>query len=111
MKKPVLLRKNEEVAVRSLKKALSERFDLIDLRLFGSKVWGESTSESDIDVMIELVESNPEIESQIDDIIFEINLKNDSFISAIIFSKKEIEEGPVTESPIYKIIEKEGVSI
>ena len=61
--------------------------------------------------MIEVVESNPEIESQIDDIIFEINLKNDSFISAIIFSKKEIEEGPVTESPIYKIIEKEGVSI
>ena len=111
MKKRLLLKKNEEEAIGSLKKALSERFNLIDFRLFGSKVRGESTSESDIDVMIELAETNPEIESQIDDIIFEINLKNDSFISAIIFSKKEIEEGPLAESPMYKIIEKEGVSI
>ena len=111
MKKRLSLKKNEEVAVRMLKEALSERFNLIEFRLFGSRVRGESTSESDIDVMIQIAEFNPEIESQIDDIIFEINLKNDSFISAIIFSKKEIEEGPLAESPIYKIIEKEGVSI
>ena len=105
------MKKNEKIAIRSLKKELSSRFNLVDLRLFGSKARGEDTPESDIDVMIEIAESNPEIESQIDDIIFEINLKNDSFIFAVFFSKKEIEEGPLSKSPIYKIIEKEGVSI
>ena len=33
------------------------------------------------------------IASAIDDIIFEINLAHDAFISAVIFGKKEIEEG------------------
>jgi hypothetical protein len=33
------------------------------------------------------------IASEIDDIIFEINLAHDAFISAVIFGKKEIEEG------------------
>lgn len=111
MKKVLLLKKNETTAIGNLKEELSSRFKLIDLRLFGSKVRGEDTPESDVDVMIELAESNPGIESQIYDIIFEINLKNDSFISAIIFSKNEIDEGPLAESPIYKIIQKEGVPI
>jgi len=111
MKKRLLLKKNEEVAIRSLKEALSERFNLIEFRLFGSKARGNDTSESDIDVMIEIDEVNPDIKSQIYDIVFEINLKNDTFISTVIFGKKEIEDGPMAESPIYKIIQKEGVSI
>ncbi len=105
------MNKNEKAAIRSLKNELARRFDLVDLRLFGSKVRGEDTPESDMDVMIELAGTNPEIESQIYDIIFEINLKNDIFISAIIFSKNEIDEGPMAESPIYKVIQKEGVSV
>lgn len=111
MKKSMLLKKNEERAIIKLKEILSKRFNLIELRLFGSKARGDSTSESDIDVMIEIAESNPDIRSQISDIIFEINLENDTFISTTIFSKKEIEDGPMGESPIYKIIHKEGVPI
>ena len=111
MQEDILLNKNEKAAIRSLKNELSRRFDLVDLRLFGSKVRGEDTPESDMDVMIELAGTNPEIESQIYDIIFEINLKNDIFISAIIFSKNEIDEGPMAESPIYKVIQREGISV
>lgn len=111
MKKSMLLKKNEERAIIKLKEILSKRFNLIELRLFGSKARGDSTSESDIDVMIEIAESNPDIRLQIYDIIFEINLENDTFISTTIFSKKEIEDGPMGESPIYKIIHKEGVPI
>jgi len=110
MKDP-FLKKNEKEAIKKLKTELSRRFNLIDFRLFGSTVRGERTFESDIDVMIEIEEVTPEIESQIDDIIFKINLENDTFISAVIFSRDEIEEGPMSESPIYKIIQKEGVPI
>ena len=111
MKKHLLLKKNEEVAIRMLKEVLAERFNLIDLRLFGSQVRGENTPESDIDVMIVVDESNYHIRSQIYDIIFEINLENNTFMSATIFDKKEIEDGPMAESPIYKIVQKEGVPI
>lgn len=111
LKTPLLLKENEEMAIRSLKEALSRRFNLIELRIFGSKVRGEDTSESDIDVMIELDECSPDIKSKIYDIVFEINLENDTFISTTIFSKKEIEDGPLSESPIYKTILREGAHI
>ena len=38
--------------------------------------------------MIELAEYNSSIASEIDDIIFEINLAHDAFISAVIFGKR-----------------------
>lgn len=106
-----LLKKNELTAIESLKKELSSRFNLVDLRIFGSKVRGEDTPESDIDVFIEIDNINSDIESEIDDIVYKINLENDTFISTIIFGRKEIEEGPMSESPIYKVILKEGVPI
>ena len=111
MKKSILLKENEERAITRLNEILSKKINLIELRLFGSKARGESTQESDLDVMIEIAESNYDIRSQIYDIIFEINLENDTFISSTIFSKKELEDGPMGESPIYKIIHKEGVPI
>ncbi|MCL5986429.1 MAG: nucleotidyltransferase domain-containing protein [Actinobacteria bacterium] len=109
--KKLKLKKNEDRALRVLKEELSRRFNVIDLRVFGSKVRGEDTPESDIDVMIELDEYNPDIKSQIYDIVFDINIENDTFISTTIFCKKEIEEGPLSESPIYKAIMREGALI
>lgn len=105
------LKDNEKVALKALKERLAGGFGLIDFRLFGSKVRGDGTPESDIDVFIELDKTNYGIESQIRKIILEVNLENDTFISATIFGKKEIEEGPMSESPIYKTIMREGISI
>jgi hypothetical protein len=42
---------------------------------------------------------------------FRINLENDVFISAIIFGKDEMEQGPMSESPIYKAIQRVGLSL
>ena len=112
VRKPkIKLLKNEKIAVSKLKESLIEKFKLFDFRVFGSKVRGNASSDSDIDVMIEIEDYNPSVESAIDDIVFEINLNFDCFISTIIFSKKEIEEGPLSESPIYKLIQKEGVRV
>jgi len=102
---------NENKAIKELKEILSNKFKITQLKVFGSKVRGTDTEESDIDVMVEVNELNPEIMSEIYDVIFEINLENDSFISPTIFGKKEINDGPLSESPIYKIIQKEGISI
>jgi predicted nucleotidyltransferase len=105
------LLENEKKAIKALHAGLSEKFSLVDFRLFGSKARGKCDDYSDVDVMIEVAELNPQIENQIDDMIYEINLAHDSFISAILFSREELEEGPLSESPIYKIIQKEGVQI
>lgn len=102
---------NEEKALKELKTTLAENSQLLDFRLFGSKAKGTDITDSDLDVMIVLEEHSPAIESLIDDLIFDINLKYDCFITAIFFSRQELETGPMSESPIYKKIMIEGISL
>jgi predicted nucleotidyltransferase len=111
MKKRLLLEKNEERAISILKEALSNRFHLLDFRLFGSKARGEDRAGSDIDIMIVLDKCDPVRRSEVYDIVFETNLKYDTFISTTIFTREELEKGPMSESPIYKIVQKEGIAI
>ena len=103
------LTENEKKAVEALKQELKGRFDLKDMRLFGSKARGEAGPDSDVDIMIELDKRSSKIESEIDDITFDINLRNDSFITTIVFGQDELQHGPMKESPIYKAICKEGI--
>jgi predicted nucleotidyltransferase len=105
------LKENEKNAVETLKRRLKERFEVRDMRLFGSKVRGQAGPDSDVDIMIELPKRSPEIESEIDDITFEVNLRTDSFITTIVFGQDELQEGPLRESPIYKSIRKEGIPV
>jgi predicted nucleotidyltransferase len=105
------LNENEKKAVEALKSRLEERFEVRDMRLFGSKVRGQAGPDSDVDIMIELPKRSLEIESEIDDIAFEVNLRNDSFITTIVFGQDELQQGPMKESPIYKTIRKEGIPV
>jgi predicted nucleotidyltransferase len=106
-----LLLDQERQAVEKLRRIVGARYQLIDFCIFGSKARGDASPDSDIDIMLELAENTPEIESAIDDIVFEINLAHDCFISTVIFSKKELDDGPMSESPLYKVIEREGVRV
>lgn len=102
---------NERAALAKLKRTLQERFELIDFRIFGSKARGEARPDSDVDVMIEIEDYNPVVESEIDDIVFTINLAHDCFLSVVIFGRRELEEGPLGESPLYRVIAREGVRV
>jgi len=102
---------DEKKALNALRTALLENYSLLDLRLFGSKAKRTDSRDSDLDIMIVLEDSSPSIESEIDDLIFEINLKYNCFITAIFFSRKELESGPLDESPIYKKILQEGIAL
>jgi DNA polymerase sigma len=101
----------EKKAIKELHSKLSERYAITDFRIYGSKATGTDVPGSDIDIMIVLEQTSPDIESQIDDTIFDINLKYDCFISVIFFGVDELEDGPFDESPIYKKAIAEGIQI
>jgi uncharacterized protein len=42
---------------------------------------------------------------------YETNLKNDTLISIVIFDRNELDNGPMSESPIYKKIMMEGIRV
>ena len=105
------MKQNEREAVIKLKNELSKDIILRDYCVFGSKARGEDSLDSDIDVMIEVENYTSEIEELIDEMVFKINIENDCLISAVIFGSKELHEGPLRESPIYKSINREGIRI
>jgi predicted nucleotidyltransferase len=102
---------NERRALAALKSFLEANYGLRAFRIYGSKAKGTDVPESDLDVMIELEASSPTIESQIDDLIFELNLEHDCFITAVYYSREELEHGPLSESPLYWAILRHGISL
>ena len=101
----------EQKALEELKRQLRSRFTILDMKLYGSKARGESTPESDIDIMIELEDRDYAVESEIYDTIYDINLEYDVFISPLFISRRLVIDGPLSESPIYKSIQKNGLTI
>ena len=102
---------NEKKALNELQTKLAGKYGLVDFKLYGSKAIGTDVSGSDLDVMIVLEDLSPAIESEIDDLVFDINLKHDCFIAALFFSRVELDTGSLSESPIYKKILQEGIGV
>ena len=102
---------NEKKALNELQTKLVEKYSLVDLKLYGSKAIGTDVPGSDLDVMIVLENFSPAVESEIDDLVFDINLKHDCFITALFFSRVELDTGSLSESPIYKKILQEGIGV
>jgi predicted nucleotidyltransferase len=102
---------NEKKALSALRSHLQKKYALRDARVYGSKARGTDTPDSDLDVMLVIDNLTPLVESEIDDLIFEINLEYDCLITALFFDHEELESGPLSASPIYKKILREGVHL
>ena len=107
----MVLAPNEKQALEKLSAMVRERYGALDIRLYGSKSRGTDTPDSDIDILIVLPETSRDLESRIDDDIFDINLDHDCLISTVYYSEQELREGPMSESPLYKRALAEGVRL
>ena len=101
----------EKEALKILKYEVAKRHELVEVVLYGSKAKGTDLEDSDLDVIIVLKELTPLIESSIDDLVFDINLKYDCLITPLYFSQEELEAGPLSESPVYKKAQQEGIAL
>jgi len=105
------LEPNELKALNDLKQSINHDFQLVDFRLYGSKARGTADADSDIDIMIELEELTPTFNDKVFDAVFDVNLRYGVFISAVLFGRKELEDGPMSASPLFKAIERDGVHL
>ncbi len=110
MKSEDNLKRSMEIA-REAKERLSQQIPVFDLRLFGSRARGDDTPESDLDIYIETVSLSRQQHQIISDILWEIGFENGVVIAPIIFSREDIENGPLLASPIYKAIMREGIPV
>ncbi|NLJ49494.1 MAG: nucleotidyltransferase domain-containing protein [Candidatus Atribacteria bacterium] len=77
---------------------------------FGSRVKGNASWESDLDVYIIIKDLTTDSSKQIIDIAWEVGFQRDVIISPLIFSQEQFESGPLSESSIVKTILREGVA-
>lgn len=105
------LGEQEKKAIIELKEALSKRYKLLEMRLFGSKARGPANWESDIDLYILMEDYDWGVEMEVCHLCFEIGLKYEVFLSPIIFSRKETEDRFIRATPFFKIIQREGIPL
>ena len=63
------LAENEEKALKELREELFAKYPIIDIRLYGSKVRGEGSEDSDLDIMIEIPKYDWAMVAEIDELI------------------------------------------
>lgn len=86
-----------------------ERFPGARIWAFGSKVRGNATEESDLDVCVVVESLDEAIDQAIMDIAWEIGFENDVIISTVTYSQQEFDQGPCSESPLVQNILRAGM--
>ncbi|MBW1997537.1 MAG: nucleotidyltransferase domain-containing protein [Deltaproteobacteria bacterium] len=106
------LRENEKKAIREATRILKERFPVREVILFGSKARGDSSEESDIDLL--LLTSEPlhwKMRHAIIEALFDVEMKHNVVISIVVNTVFDWNEGICTVLPIHEEIDREGVAV
>ncbi len=96
--------------VSELKKKISAKYLLHEIKVFGSSARGDRRTDSDIDVFIHLSHVDRQIEEDLFDIAYELELKHDCLIDLIVFDDSGL-DGVFSTVPIYHKICAEGMAV
>jgi predicted nucleotidyltransferase len=77
---------------------------------FGSRVRNEAAPESDLDICVVIDELDEKADRFLSEIAWEVGFESDIVISVIPFSADEFNTGPLSVSPLVRIIRQEGVA-
>ncbi|MBC8526250.1 MAG: nucleotidyltransferase domain-containing protein [Candidatus Cloacimonetes bacterium] len=111
-KKYKYLTRKEAKTVTSFVKELKEKLgnEIVFIKLFGSKVRGDFTKDSDIDIFI-LVKRRKGIRDKISEISAEYFYQTDVPISTVVSSVFEYKKNKELKSFFLEKVEKEGVTL
>ena len=93
-----------------IKKNISPKHKIVDFRVFGSTARGSQGRESDIDILVVLDRVDRQIEEELFDIAYDIELKYDCLVDIIVLGKDAL-SGSLSYTPVYVRAMKEGVAI
>jgi predicted nucleotidyltransferase len=84
---------------------------LVEIRLYGSKARGEDAPDSDIDVAVVVRGTSTEVEDQVLDIAFEVNLAYGVYISPRVIPHAVLDDPVWKLTPFLQAIQKDGVPL
>lgn len=98
-----------ETFVRTLGDRYGDKVEKIIL--FGSVARGEDREHSDVDVLIITKNDSFKMQKLVSDIVVDILLKTEIYISAKVLSSSELDFLRKMNSSFYKAISKEGITV
>ncbi len=103
----------EQKALASFRDAVQSLLgqNLVSLRLFGSRVRGEGTEESDLDVLVLVNKKDRDLCRRIVEESLEVDLAYGTNLAPTILSAAEYRQNQEYGTPFYRNIEREGVSL
>jgi predicted nucleotidyltransferase len=104
------MQKHIKKIVSELKDRISGKYNIEEMRVFGSSARGDRGPESDIDVWVHLSHVNRQIEEDLFDMAYDLELKHDCLIDIIVVDNRDLASAQGT-APIYEKIRTEGTAI
>jgi predicted nucleotidyltransferase len=103
----------EREALARFKAALQSLLgnDLVSVRLFGSRVRGTGTEESDVDVLVIVRKLDREVSRRIAEESLEVDLAYDTNLSATVMTTEEYETHRWWRTLFYRDVERESVTL
>ena len=92
------------------KQAVAAKYALSDMRLFGSNARGDATEDSDIDIFLQVAHLTKDMEQDVYNMAYALELKYDCLIDVIVLSDTVVNTH-ATHLPIYHNILREGVRV
>jgi predicted nucleotidyltransferase len=99
-------------ALRAARDRITAEFHVERLVLFGSLVRGESDVESDVDLLVVLIEPPTyETRDRITSLVLDINLEYGTNLSELIVDRQTWDYGLPSALPVHQEIEEEGIRL
>lgn len=107
------LSRNEKKVVLSFVEELRNRLgnEIIKIVLFGSKIRGDFSEESDIDIFILVREKTSDIRDKVGDLTADYIFDNDIPLSPVLYDSFEYQKNKELGSFFFENVEKEGISL
>ncbi|MCI5137550.1 MAG: hypothetical protein D3922_03850 [Candidatus Electrothrix sp. AR1] len=96
--------------VCEFKQEVAAKYTVSDMRLFGSDAREDATEESDIDIFLQIPDLTTDIEQDVYNMAYDLELKHDCVINVILLSDSDIKTH-ADYLPIYRNILREGVHL
>ena len=106
-----MLTQKDKLIAEEFKEKLAQVATILDFRVFGSRARGDNAPESDLDVFLEIRESEKKVLEKISDVAWEVGFPHYTVITPIIFTQDEIENTPLRSSSLVKVIQEEGIRL